>query len=147
MATSTVASSVRMRPIRIVYDDLRFGEIEETDDSVDHIVSRLESIGREFSPRVRMPFGIDLVATNGDRLSVAIGLGGAVVSHYNDKTVETVIAVGNPAAVGNTLFYFGDHTLIPNKFLLPVDLALHVVREWCERNTLSSLAQWSPRIR
>jgi hypothetical protein len=133
--------------MRIVYDDLRFGQIEETYDSVDDVIHRLRAIGAEFSRRVGMPFGIDLVATNGDRLSVALGLNNAVVSRFNDTVAESVTAVGDPSAVGSTLFYFGDHTLMPNTFLISVEVALRIVRQWCEDSTLSPLTEWTSQIR
>jgi hypothetical protein len=147
LATSRVASSVTMKPIRFEYDDARLGVRQETHDSVDEILPRLRAICAEFSLRVNMPFGVDLVATNGDRMSVALGSDTAVVSRFRDETAETVTAVGDPSAVGRTLFYFGDHTLIPNKFVIPLDLALQIVLEWCELGTLSSMTQWTSEIR
>jgi hypothetical protein len=136
-----------MRPIRIVYDDLRLGESVETVDSLEQVLSRLRAIGQEFSPRVKMPFGIDLVDADGERLSVALGPHAAVISHFSEKDSESVTAVGDRNATGDTLFYFGDHTLMPNKFLIPVDVAWRIIEEWCEHAKLSSVAQWTRAIR
>ncbi len=136
-----------MGPITILYDDLQSGEKQETVSTPEELKSRLKAIGDDYSTRVRMPFGVDLVTDGGDRLSIALGQEHAVVSHFDAENIETVTAVGNSHAAGSTPFYFGDHTLIPNRFLIPVDIAWRIVDEWCDRGTLSSLLTWTSAIK
>jgi hypothetical protein len=136
-----------MQRITITYEDPHGDEKEEVVDAFERLVERVRSITQANSTVVGMPFGLDLVAENGKRLSVAFGDDCAVVSHYDAQERNTVTAVGSPTVAGSTAFYFGDHTLMPNKFQIPNETAWEVVKEWCEYGTLCSKVDWTSRIR
>ena len=135
-----------MKPIAIHYEDLRSGERREVVPTPENLQLRLKAIVDENSAR-GIPFGVDLVSDNGDRLSVGLGRDSAVISHFDAKRVQAVTALGDADAKGNTTFYFGDHTLLPNKFLIPLDVAWQIIHQWHEHGTLSSEVTWTSAIR
>lgn len=135
-----------MRPITIIYDDLQSGEKKESVSSFSSLVDRVRTIGQEYSARVKMPFGLDLLAENGDRLSIALGSDHAVISRFSAEHEDTITAVGDPDATGSTTFYFGDHSLMPNKFVISSEVAWKIIQEWCESGTLSCAASWTSQI-
>jgi hypothetical protein len=55
-------------------------------------------------------------------------------------------SLGDIEASGETMFYFGDHTSVSRKYLVPRDAALEVVRIWWEKGVLARSIQWTTEI-
>jgi Immunity protein Imm1 len=103
-----------------------------------------------------MPFSVDLAKDNGmleddpsiaDRLSVGMGNGEWMICYFPGQSGgSNLYSLGDPEAQGTVTFYFGDHSLVSRKHLIPKEVALKVARQWFERGTLSDEITWTDKM-
>jgi hypothetical protein len=132
-----------MHPIQLLYETVSGNEADEVCHSLDEVRSRVRAICEENSARLGMPFGLDLVAASGDRLTVGFAGTQAFICAYDAGGDESVASLGDPAAVGQTVFFVADHTAIANKFLFPADAAWRAIEHWCNTGELSNEVRWT----
>jgi Immunity protein Imm1 len=131
------------RPV-LVHSRAGVGEATIHPHSYEEMVSTMEALARKYEPICGIPYSVDVVGPTG-RLSVGLGSEQwMLTASLNDGTVMN--SLGDESAEGETSFYFGDHTLLSRKYLVPRELALKAVREWWEHGSLSPCILWTDRI-
>jgi hypothetical protein len=55
-------------------------------------------------------------------------------------------SLGDKDAEGMVVFYFGDHTELSRKYLIPAADALEVIKVWFEEGVLSDGIKWTAEI-
>lgn len=128
------------------HSDAGQGNVEEHPATFDALISRLAELSRQYEAIVRMPYAVDLVREGVGVLSVGLGTDEWMLSIFDAEGEMIKNSLGDRAAIGETSFYFGDHTLISRKYLVPKDAALEVVRLWWEKGEISSAIQWTDEI-
>lgn len=106
---------------------------------------QLQSIKEEASGIFSSPFSADVVIEEIGRMS--IGLAEDTVLCYSSSDLEIQLtALGDMSAEGSTTFYFGDYSLISNKYLIPYELAFEVLNDWISTETLSDKVIWTDEL-
>ena len=93
-----------------------------------------------------MPYAVDLVREGEGRLSIGLGNNEWMLFYYSEDGEVVLNSLGNEEAEGTVLFYFGDHTELSRKYLIPSSDALEVVRTWFEDGILSNAIKWTEEI-
>lgn len=135
-----------MNNIDLVYGDLGQGEIIEKPSSFNELKQRLEQIRNEYNSLLKMPYGVDLVREGIGRMSVGLGFDEWIIFYYSDDGEIVLNSLGNEDADGTVLFYFGDHTEVSKKYLIPEKDALEVLGKWFEEGILSDVIKWTNEI-
>jgi hypothetical protein len=130
----------------LVYGDLGQGEITEKPSSFSNLKNRLEQIQKEYNHRLNMPYGVDLVREGKGRLSIGLGENEWMLFYYSEDGEVILNSLGDQEAEGTVLFYFGDHTELSRKYLIPSSDAWKVVRTWFEKGVLSDAIKWTEEI-
>lgn len=107
------------------------GQLSEIKQQTDHIFTS--------------PFGVDIVVEGEGRMS--IGLAENTVLFYKSEDFESQLsAVGNIEAAGESMFYFGDYSIISDKYLISYDSALQAIEFWIKNGELSDDISWTEEI-
>ncbi|MCY2987565.1 MAG: Imm1 family immunity protein [Planctomycetota bacterium] len=143
-----------MKRITLVHDSFGYGASEEHPATFDEVWLRLLDLRSVHNKRLGMPYSADLVlvedkADIGSARRLCVGMGdNHWVLTYNpgDSGDACKISLGNRSAKGACLFYFGDHTLMSNKYLISEHQAMQAVRTWCEEGALSDRVEWTEEL-
>ncbi|WP_295095617.1 hypothetical protein [Ruminococcus sp.] len=109
------------------------------------LYNQLNEIKQETQEIFKAPFGLDIVIEGVGRIS--IGLAEQTVLCYKSDDYEIQLtAVGNMDAQGETMFYFGDYSLMSNKYLISFDLGIEIINEWIKCGILSMKVNWTEEI-
>ena len=112
---------------------------------VDSLREQLQRITNETSGIFSSPFSVDVVIKEIGIIS--IGLAQNTVLCYKSSDLQTQLtALGDINSEGNTSFYFGDYSLISNKYLIPYDLALDIINDWIKTGILSDKVIWTDAL-
>ena len=107
--------------------------------------SQLDEIKQEVQNIFSAPFGVDIVAPGLGMIS--IGLTEQTVLCFKSEDLdEQLTAVGDDNAQGESTFYFGDYSVMSNKYLIPYDLGVDVINEWIKDGKLPSKIEWTVEI-
>jgi Immunity protein Imm1 len=133
--------------VHLIHSDAGRGDVEEAVTDFPSLLQALESLSARYEPVVHIPYAVDLVSDGAGRLSVGMGPEGWMLTYQpEDPDGLAANAVGDRSATGNTSFFFGDHTLVSRKYLVPKPRALHALREWWEFGRLDPALEWSNEI-
>ena len=106
---------------------------------------QLQRIKEETSGIFGAPFSVDVVIEETGIMS--IGLAEETVLCYKSADLETQLtSLGDPLSEGDTSFYFGDYSLISNKYLIPYETALEILEYWINTGKLSDKAVWTEEL-
>jgi hypothetical protein len=106
--------------------------------------AQLNEIRREVDDIFNAPFCVDVVIDGIGRMSIGL-VDETILCYKSDDLDVQLSAVGNIGAEGETLFYFGDYSLMSNKYLLPYDFCLKIINEWM-RNCKLPKINWTKEI-
>lgn len=130
----------------LIYGDLGAGEITETPASFSELQQRLLTIRDQYRAVLNIPYAVDLVREGTGRLSVGLGDDEWMLFFYSEDGDVVLNSLGNDAAEGTVVFYFGDHTELSRKYLIPFQDALDVIKVWFEEGVLSDIIKWTEEI-
>ena len=106
---------------------------------------QLQGIKEQTANIFGCPFAVDIVIDGAGIMS--IGLAENTVLCFKSADLETQLtALGDPLAEGTTVFYFGDHTLMSDKYLIPYETALKAVEYWLTTGSLSPGVNWTDKL-
>lgn len=112
---------------------------------VDSLREQLQRITNETSGIFSSPFSVDVVIK--EIGIIGVGLAPNTVLCYKSSDLQTQLtALGDINSEGNTSFYFGDYSLISNKYLIPYDLALDIINDWIKTGILSDRVIWTDAL-
>ena len=107
--------------------------------------NQLNEIKQEVQNVFNAPFGVDIVAAGLGMIS--IGLAEQTILCYKSEDFEDQLtAVGDINVQGETMFYFGDYSLMSNKYLIPFNLGVEIINEWIKSGKLPTIVEWTEEI-
>ena len=95
----------------------RFKDYEEKIESLDHLEKRLQEIKNEVSKWWNIIFSVDIVLKGIGHISIALD-DKCILSFYDEIEDLYLTSLGDPSAEGKTLYYFGDTSLMSNKYII-----------------------------
>ena len=107
--------------------------------------NQLNEIKQKVQNVFNAPFGVDIVVTGLGMIS--IGLAEQTILCYKTEDFEDQLtAVGDINVQGETMFYFGDYSLMSNKYLIPFNLGVEIINEWIKSGKLPTIVEWTEEI-
>ena len=134
-----------MRNAKVVYCIDGFNGVEIPICSINELLSVLQKIKSEASTVMEIIFSADVVVVGSGRLSVGLNEN-CILTYTSEDFEETLTSLGNEDAQGDTEYYFGDYTLMSNKYIIPFDDAVKVLEVWINSGKLSNSIKWTDKL-
>ena len=134
-----------MRNAKVVYCIDGFNGVEIPICSINELLSVLQKIKSEDSTVMEIIFSDDVVVEGSGRLSVGLNEN-CILTYTSEDFEETLTSLGNENAQGDTEYYFGDYTLMSNKYIIPYDDAVKVLEVWINSGKLSNSIKWTDKL-
>ena len=126
-----------MRNAKVVYCIDGFNGVEIPICSINELL--------EASTVMEIIFSADVVVEGSGRLSVGLNEN-CILTYTSEDFEETLTSLGNEDAQGDTEYYFGDYTLMSNKYIIPFDDAVKVLEVWINSGKLSNSIKWTDKL-
>lgn len=134
-----------MRKVNVLYCIDGNNAVEIPIRSFSELLSTFQTIAAEASPIIKIIFTADVVVEGAGRISVGLNQK-CILSYTSEDFEETLTSLGDEDAEGNTWYYFGNYTLMSNKYIIPFDDAIKVLRIWIEHGELSDSIKWTDKL-
>ena len=134
-----------MRKVKVLYCIDGYNAIEIPIGSLSELLSTFQKIVVEALPVIKIIFAADVVVEGAGRISVGLNQR-CILSYTSEDFEETLTSLGDEDAKGNTWYYFGDYTLMSNKYIIPFDDAIKVLSIWIESGKLSDSIKWTEKL-
>lgn len=134
-----------MRKVKVLYCIDGYNAIEIPIGSLSELLSTFQKIVVEASPVIKIIFAADVVVEGAGRISVGLNQK-CILAYTSEDFEETLTSLGDEDAKGNTWYYFGDYTLMSNKYIIPFDDAIKVLSIWIESGKLSDSIKWTEKL-
>ena len=134
-----------MRKVNVLYCIDGNNAVEIPIRSFSELLSTFQTIAAEASPIIKIIFTADVVVEGAGRISVGLNQK-CILSYTSEDFEETLTSLGDEDAEGNTWYYFGDYTLMSNKYIIPFDDAIKVLSVWIENGELSDSIKWTDKL-
>ncbi len=113
--------------------------------SLDELLSKLNEIRRTASTFTEIIFSADVAVEGAGRISVGLDQK-CILTYTSEDLGETLTSLGDEAAQGETIYYFGDYTSMSNKYIIPFDKAVEVLETWINSGKLSGSIKWTDKL-
>ena len=78
---------------------------------------------------------------------ISVGLDQRCILTYTSEDFEeTLTSLGDETAQGDTMYYFGDYTLMSNKYIIPFDRAIEALKVCVDTGKLSESIKWTDKL-
>ena len=134
-----------MRKVKVLYCIDGYNTIEIPIESIEELLYTLQQIVIEASSVIKSIFTADIVVEGAGRISVGLNQK-CILAYTSEDFEETLTSLGDEEAEGNTLYYFGDYTLMSNKYIISFDDAVKVLRVWIKSGKLSDSIKWTDKL-
>lgn len=134
-----------MRKVKVLYCIDGYNAIEIPIGSLSELLSTFQKIVVEALPVIKIIFAADVVVEGAGRISVGLNQK-CILAYTSEDFEETLTSLGDEDAKGNTWYYFGDYTLMSNKYIIPFDDAIKVLSIWIESGKLSDSIKWTEKL-
>lgn len=134
-----------MRKVKVLYCIDGYNAIEIPIGSLSELLSTFQKIVVEALPVIKIIFSADVVVEGAGRISVGLNQK-CILAYTSEDFEETLTSLGDEDAKGNTWYYFGDYTLMSNKYIIPFDDAIKVLSIWIESGKLSDSIKWTEKL-
>ena len=134
-----------MRKVKVLYCIDGYNAIEIPIGSLSELLSTFQKIVVETLPVIKIIFAADVVVEGAGRISVGLNQK-CILAYTSEDFEETLTSLGDEDAKGNTWYYFGDYTLMSNKYIIPFDDAIKVLSIWIESGKLSDSIKWTEKL-
>ena len=134
-----------MRKVKVLYCIDGYSTIEISIGSLSELLSTFQKIAIEASSKIKIIFTADVVVEGVGRISVGLNQK-CILAYTSEDFKETLTSLGNEDAEGETLYYFGDDTSMSNKYIIPFDDAIKVLKVWIENEKLSDSIKWTDKL-
>lgn len=122
-----------------------YAKLKIYENSNNELLSVLQKIKSEASTVMEIIFSADVVVEGSGRLSVGLNEN-CILTYTSEDFEETLTSLGNEDAQGDTEYYFGDYTLMSNKYIIPFDDAVKVLEVWINSGKLSNSIKWTDKL-
>ena len=134
-----------MLKVNLQYCINGFDLIEERIESFSSLKIRLHEIKNDAAVFIKGIFSVDIVIQDIGRIS--IGLDEKCILSYTSADFEEVLtSLGDKSAQGYTMYYFGDCSLMSNKYIIQYKDALNVLEVWIREGSLSDNIKWTKEL-
>ncbi len=134
-----------MSKVKVLYCIDGYNTIEIPIGSLSELLSTFQKIVTEASSVIKTIFTADVVVEGTGRISVGLNQK-CILAYTSEDFEETLTSLGDEGAEGDTLYYFGDDTPMSNKYIIPFDDAIKVLKVWIESGKLSDSIKWTDRL-
>ena len=118
---------------------------EEKIESFSSLIIRLNEIKNEAADIIKGIFSVDIMIQDIGRIS--IGLDDKCILSYTSADFDTTLtSLGDESAKGQTMYYFGDYSLMSNKYIIQYEDALNVLEVWISNGLLSDSIKWTTEL-
>jgi hypothetical protein len=131
-----------MSRVKIEHSDAGAGHRTEQPTSLVGLIQRLDELAAHYEPICGIAYAVDLTREGG-RLAVGMSHEGWMLSFFPANDGTPLNSVGDRAAAGSVSFFFGDHTPMSRKYLIPRSLAMQALADWWERGVPSPAVAWT----
>lgn len=142
METYRVLKGVKMYKAYIEYCIDGYNDIKK---EITDLEQQLNNIKEETKDIFTSPFGVDIVIDSIGRMSIGITKK-TIVCYKSDDFEIQLTAIGDENSSGETLFYFGDYSLMSNKYLIPYEIGLKIIHNWIDTGQLLDEVKWTDEI-
>ncbi len=78
---------------------------------------------------------------------ISVGLDAKCILTYTSEDFEeTLTSLGDETAQGETVYYFGDYTLMSNKYIIPYEQAVETIKVSANTGKLSKSIKWTDKL-
>lgn len=112
---------------------------------ITNLEQQLDDIREETKDIFTSSFGVDIVIDGIGRISIGIAQK-TIVCYKSDDFDIQLTAVGDINIGGETSFYFGDYSLMSNKYLIPYELGLKIIKNWISTGELLDEVKWTNEV-
>ena len=134
-----------MKNVRIIYCLDGYNSVEMPIHSTDELVARLQEIALEAIPVIDGIFSADVVVEDFGRISVGLNQR-CILTYTSEDFEETLTSLGDETAQGETVYYFGDYTLMSNKYIIPYEQAVETIKVSANTGKLSKSIKWTDKL-
>lgn len=114
-------------------------------ESFELLKAKLMQVKKEAIDAINCIFTADVVIVDVGRIS--IGLDDRSILTYTSADFEkNLTSLGDKFAEGYTMYYFGDYSSISNKYVIPYEKALAVLKIWVETGEMDEMIEWTDDI-
>jgi len=107
--------------------------------------SKLIEIKNEATGIIKSIFTVDVVVDGKGRMSIGLDED-SILAYTSFDFEDNMTSLGNESSQGTTLYYFGDYSIMSNKYIIPYNTALDVLKTWIEFGEISDIIQWTDEI-
>ena len=113
--------------------------------STDELFACLQKIKAEALPVIDGIFCADVVIGGFGRISVGLD-SKCILTFTSEDFEETLTSLGDETAQGETVYYFGDYTLMSNKYIIPYEQAMEAIKVSVDAGKLSKSIKWADKL-
>ena len=88
-----------------------------------------------------MQKGVKFIASDGSTLDSK-----CILTYTSEDFEETFTSLGDETAQGETVYYFGDYTLMSNKYIIPYEQAMEAIKVSVDTGKLSKSIKWTDKL-
>lgn len=122
-----------------------FNLVQKQIDSMESLVKDLQEAKNKASTIIKGIFAVDILVKDIGRIS--IGLDEKCILTYTSEDFEkSLTSLGDESAQGETMYYFGDYSLMSNKYIISFTNALTVLEELIYTGALSESIKWTEQL-
>ena len=134
-----------MKTAKLVYCLDGFHTVEIPIHSIDELPFRLQEIKSEASNAINGIFSADVVLEGFGRISIGIDQR-CILAYTSEDFNETYTSLGDETAQGETMYYFGDYTLMSNQYIIPYESAIEELKGWLRTGELGTAVKWTSQL-
>lgn len=113
--------------------------------SPEELLSTLQKIKLEASAIIDCIFSADIAVEGAGRISVGLDEK-CILTYTSEDFDETLTSLGDEKAQGETMYYFGDYTLMSNKYIISYEEAIEALKIWVIEGELSTNIKWTDKL-
>ena len=136
-----------MKKAKVIYCMDGYHSVEIPIKSLDELLFAFERIKSEalVERKVKVIFSVDVVIEDVGRISVGLDQR-CILSYTSEDFEKTLTSLGDENAEGETEYYFGDYTLMSNKYIIPCEDAIKVLDIWINSGKVSDSIKWTDKL-
>jgi hypothetical protein len=111
------------------------------------VIEAIATIKERFENGLDAPYGVDVVNTNGDRMTVGYdNREGFLMYQPGHERGEVQYSLGDSRRADTKVFYLPQWTELSGGYMVPTKEVLEALRAWASRGALSPNIEWTNEI-
>ena len=130
-----------MKEVSLEYCIDGFNMLKEKVVSFNLLKKRLQEIKDLAFPLIKGIFSVDIVIVSIGRISIALDEK-CILAYSSDDFKENLTSLGDEFAKGDTMYYFGDYSLMSNKYVVSYSDTLNELEHWIQYRVIGNKIKW-----